>query len=526
MTDFDPVSLAEHCRSEGLYLGVDRPAAEFDASDRARIAAFDLEGIVSAWLVGEARRFQPALVRTASWLAAADAELGDGDSEGLFGVVRRRRALETARWLLGVDGRSAAAEAASAGAARLTQRPRLGPHELAEHLCDWLLAGDPAGAIAAAAAYPPDPADIEAAMALRLAAAGNAADDRDVLAAAGQMLALQLESWLYNGAFVRIANWTRLIFVDSGIAGDAESGLLAVYAFLDGVGVPPALAKRGWRGSADSAVVALPDASLRRVDRLAVVLGLRRDADAVPQDPAAPTFSSWTAPRPDDREIDWHDADGRQWLEVRGRAAGVLAGVLATALSGRVTDDPARALAAVLTVPRHHSALEANGAMRWATLRAAVATAAPETMPLVTTLVRAGLRDPDWRVCMTAMLAVGKLRLAALAEGAMAVKVPPAGESGLGSEDRRALLALRQAAHDRALGLPPSTGPGEGMPADIAAKRRAHQQHLHALLADAAVKVAVTDTAALIMAALLESGQLRNPIYPGRWRAWLDRPHG
>lgn len=522
MTDFDPVLLAERARSEGLHLGVDRPASDFDVSGRARVAALGLESIVSAWLVGEAARFRPALVHTAEWLAAADAELGDNDREGLFGVVRRRRALATARWLLGTDGGAAAAGAARAGAAQLAQDPRLSPHEFAEHLCDWLLASDPSGAIAAAAAHRPDPDDIEAATALRLAAAaGHAEAGRDPLAAAGGMLAQRLEAWLYNGAFIRIANWTRLIFGDTGIASDPEGALLTVYAYLPGVRVPPGLVARGWRADADSAVVALTDVSLDRVDRLAAVLGLRRDADAVRQDSTAPGFASWTAPRPDDREIDWHDAEGLRWLEVRGRDAGILAGVLAVALRGRVTDEPAQALAKVLTIRRGDGPSGA-GALRWRTLRAAVAAAVPENMLAATALVSAGLADPDWRVRMAAVLAVGKLRLAALAEKAMAAKVPPAGTSDLHSEDRRVLLALRQAAHDRAKGLPPSRGPGEGMPASIADKRRRYQQHLHALLASSEAEM--DDDAARMVSVLLDARPAEPEAYPRRWRRWLDRP--
>ena len=404
----------------------------------------------------------------------------------------------------------------------MAEGPPLAPHELAEHLCDWLLAGDPAGAIAAAAEHPLPPDDIEAALALRLAAAGGATGDHDLLAAIGDMLARRLEDWLYNGAFVRIANWTQLIFANNGLADDAQGALLTVYAFLPGVGVPPALAKRGWRANTVSAMAALKAASLSQVDRLATVFGLRRDANAVPQDPAAPAFASWTAPRPDDREIDWHDEDGQRWLEVRGRDAGVLAGVMAEALNGRVTDDPARALGAMLTIRHRRRGLGATGALRWTTLRAAIAAAVPETMPAVIALASAGLRDPDWRVRMTAMLAVGRLRLAELAEEAMAAKVPPAGKSGLSSEDRRVLLALRQAAHDRAKGLPPSTGPGEGTPKDIAAKRRAYQQRLHALLGGEAAEQ--RDQAALIVSALLNALGTRPTAYPPRWRAWRERP--
>jgi len=209
--------------------------------------------------------------------------------------------------------------------------------------------------------------------------------------------------------------------------------------------------------------------------------GLLRDADAVPQDAARPAFASWSGAGRDDREVDYHDRDDVRWLEVRGRGAEALTGALTEALGARPAADPAAAVARLVTGPRARpdAPLSPSGRLRWQSLRAALGAAVPETAVAVKALVIAGLIDPDWRVRMTAMLAVGRLRLAALADAAMAVEVPAAGRDGLGQEDRRALLALRQAASDRARGAPPW---GESDDPAIARRRRDYQERLHARL--------------------------------------------
>lgn len=139
---------------------------------------------------------------------------------------------------------------------------------------------------------------------------------------------------------------------------------------------------------------------------------------------------------------------------------------------------PAETLAALLRVPPG-ARDPANAAGRREVLRALLA--GPTEPTLAQALVDAGLDDPDGRVRMIAVLAVGRLKLAALARKAMAAPVPAAGTQGFGQEDRRALLALRHAAHDVALGLPPGTGIAGG-PGSLPG-RIAHQSGLHALLA-------------------------------------------
>lgn len=139
---------------------------------------------------------------------------------------------------------------------------------------------------------------------------------------------------------------------------------------------------------------------------------------------------------------------------------------------------PAEPLAALLRVPPG-ARDPANAARRREVLR--IVLAGPAEPMLTQALLAAGLDDPDGRVRMVAVLAVGRLKLADLAKRAMAAPVPAAGTDGFGQEDRRTLLALRHAAHDLALGLPPGTGVAGGP--DSRPGRIAHQTGLHGLLA-------------------------------------------
>ncbi|WP_157217422.1 hypothetical protein [Flavisphingomonas formosensis] len=503
MGNFDPPALAATIRGD-LYLTLDRPASDFDPSMRGRVAAFGVETIVSAWLVGEGAAVADRLDKAISWLTDSEAAGGDEDPEGPFGVQRRRRALAVARWLRGEDPDEAAKGAARAGADYLASGPELAPSELADHLLDCLLAGDAEAAVAAGESSGDD-AEVAALLAI--------ARGKEDPVALASMLAGHVPIWTGAGAFTRVANWCQLLFARPGLAGDAAGALLMAWAFLPEVALPPALAERGWSETEDALVV-LPSSSLFvRVDGLAGYLGLLRDADAVRQDEAKPAFASWTEARPGGFEMDWHDKDGDIWLELRGEDAGVRAGALAAALGGRVGGDPADALADLLTV----SPRAGDGASRWVILREAVRAAVPENDVAVRALVAAGLADPDWRVRMTAVLAVGRLGLRALAGWAMAAAVPAAGQDGLSQEDRRMLLALRQAAHDRAAGIAPG---GSSPDPAIAAKRRAFQERLQERLAR--LPASAEDRADALLLALLGGREAVGKGVPGAWSAWLD----
>lgn len=218
--------------------------------------------------------------------------------------------------------------------------------------------------------------------------------------------------------------------------------------------------------------------------------GLIRDPDrgTVETDAAGkPSLASWSGADGDLREVDYHhDTEaGIAWLAVRGDGAEHLAKALAVAFGGRPAGTVEEMLAALMVpsaATRRLEKVERDGG-RWQMLQAAIETYSPANALLVRSMIRAGLLDADWRVRMTAMLAIGRLRLTDLAPQAMAVKVPEAGKAGVSQADRRILLALRHASHDFACGLLPSAGPGDSADADVATLRRNYQASLHRLLA-------------------------------------------
>ena len=515
MTDFDPLAVAAQCRA-GLYLTLD-DAVDLDAAGRGRAAAVALNAIVAGWIVGEAATMAPRLEKAARWLVQSDAQLGDTDPEGAFGVQRRRRALGTAQWLRGEDARPAFAGAARAGVLHLATATQIAPWEPADHLCDLLLAGDAADARAAFEALTLAPDSRAGPLTLALATDGPADDPTIATALAGA-----LSTALDEGDPVRAAIWCHLAFAAAAGVANPEGALLMAWAYLPHLPVPPALAARGWTDGDAPMVVALPPGTpFVNVERLASFAGLARDTDAVPQEMTPPVLASWTGPHPAAREIDWHNVDGARWLDVRGEATGSFAGALAACLGGRIATDPATSLAGMLEVPRGDANLSDSGTLRWTALRAAIAAAIPETAVLVSSLIEAGLADPDWRVRMTAILGTGRLRLARLADAAMAAAVPPAGADGLEQEDRRMLLALRQAAADRARGAAPW---GQSDDPEVAAKRRAHQTRLHARLET--LPVSPEDRTDALLLALLGGPAALGDNALGCWRPWLEHALG
>jgi hypothetical protein len=156
------------------------------------------------------------------------------------------------------------------------------------------------------------------------------------------------------------------------------------------------------------------------------------------------------------------------------------------------------------------------GSILWRGLRqvlAAGSTAVAESRLLVT----AGLVDADWRARMTALLAVGRLRLAELAEVAAAVEVPDT-DVGLEDDERRARLALRDIAPQLAVGRPADSGRPVHPDSEIAGKR-----------AEFVAKVTATidgtgwpppSHPAYVLRALVEPEAVRASA-PPQWRRWL-----
>lgn len=252
----------------------------------------------------------------------------------------------------------------------------------------------------------------------------------------------------------------------------------------------------------------------------AVAAGFTRDPDRT--DVSIPGsrrtfFASWTGGEGDDREIDFHfDPDvNSAWLELRGKRTDELAASLCRELGGRIGPTLEAALAELLTPPPGPS-VSPTGLLRWKTLQAAIAAGGTGGNPALRALIAAGLRDPDWRVRMTAVLATGRLRLAEFAAAAMAAKVPDAGTSDLGQEDRRTLLALRHAAHNLALGR--DAADGIIAEPEMRDRRVGYQQLLRGLID--APQAAVSDRASAFVMVLFGGSHAANATLPDNWRRW------
>jgi hypothetical protein len=128
------------------------------------------------------------------------------------------------------------------------------------------------------------------------------------------------------------------------------------------------------------------------------------------------------------------------------------------------------------------------------------------------------LDAPDWRARMTALVFVGRLRIADLARPAAATEVPPL-SAGLREGDRRALLALRDVAAARARGERLEL-PGHPDPEVAAARAR--------LLADVETVLdgkglPAPDSPAYVLHALLDPATVRESgSAPREWQAWLS----
>jgi hypothetical protein len=127
------------------------------------------------------------------------------------------------------------------------------------------------------------------------------------------------------------------------------------------------------------------------------------------------------------------------------------------------------------------------------------------------------LDQPDWRARMAALAYTGRMGVEGLAQQAQEIEIPPL-SVGLRDVDRRALLALRDAAVARMRGetLERPVHPDP----DVAAARAR-------LLADVAAAVEGTalpapDSPAYVLHALLDPGAVRGSgTIPPEWQAWL-----
>jgi hypothetical protein len=279
---------------------------------------------------------------------------------------------------------------------------------------------------------------------------------------------------------------------------------------------------------ADEHIVVLPGVAFASVAAAIDGLGFDRDADrtdVATHTPGEPSFASWSRPFPDDGEVDYHfdPKRGERWIVVRGENAPERACELAAVLGGKLAGTLVENLAALLTRPSRESDPRptVSGAERWRTLRTAVAMGPLMDKVALTALLLAGLSDPDWRVRMTAMIGAAHLGITSLANAVATTDVPPFGQDvGLEAEDRRILLALRQAAADLLHGASMDVRADVPLADDIQAKRTAYQRHLRRLLTS---KCEPHDDAALLLTALLTPQALGRPgSFPALWESWMS----
>lgn len=516
--EFDPVALAREIADGGLSLPGDDDLPDFGPNGIVQAAITTITAIVSAWLVGEGHRFDEDLARAARWADEADGlGLAYGGDDLLF-TVQLKRARAVAHWLL--EGgqprplwRSTADASERLWRRERDVRPLLCP--LYDVLVDRLLAGEAPAALALFEAAPEGSRDP---LSRSLVAILSETDPRARAAAMRALLAAHAPHWLGYLPHPNTAEWLGLAFAESGLTDRPETALATIYALMPGLALPPAMLDRGWSDKPHARTRLVGAEGIGRLDRLLLTLGLVRDPDSTPQ-AAQPAFASWTRQPGLETEVDWHRDGVTVWIEARGDGAGRIAALVAETLGGRIADDDSTALADLLTIPS--SANAGAGKSRWEIL-AAVLRAVPEAdRETAAALVAAGLRDPDWRVRMTAVWGVGLLRLAPLADEAAATALPPLGYEGLSGEDRRTLLALREAARNRGGGHLASEsnreggGPGGTARVAFVAKIAALFERLEPPAADR--------DEALLMALLGIPGQ--DPAaMPRTWRPWFPRP--
>jgi hypothetical protein len=161
-------------------------------------------------------------------------------------------------------------------------------------------------------------------------------------------------------------------------------------------------------------------------------------------------------------------------------------------------------------------AAASSSLLLWRALRHLLAADALE-MSDAEVLVAGGLVDRDWRARLTAVLAVGRLRLAKLAAAANRVDVPGT-EVGLDDDERRALLALRDIAPLLAAGQPADGARPVHPDPDVARKRAEFAARVTAAIEGASWPP--PSHPAYVLRALAEPDKVRSTA-PPHWRGWL-----
>ena len=490
MSDFDPIETAEGARSHRFYPPTPAHLPRFGAHGAWQAGMQALIDVLSGWWVGEPRRFDDVLERAAEWLFLPDDEGAPWGDQPCVSEALHRHARALAAHMLGHDDGRLWIEAATA-IGRTLSDPTADAYLSARALDLCRRMGEP---VAPPGALEDPP---------------TAALLRTMRDEGAEMLTARpgLEpSTLYFYAFGRLG-------------GVTPRSLCPLFCYVTApeLPLPPALRERGWSDAVEARARLPSRVDFGRLDRLLRLLGLARDPDAIVQ-PARPEFASWTSQPGLELEVDWHAPAGAPpWLEMRGRAAGRVAAALAEALGGTLAPGGDSALAAILAVPPAAKSA-GNAQVRWEILAATVRAAPEVERRAAEPLVEAGLRDPDWRVRMTAVWGVGALRITRLADAASAAPLPDSGYDGLNGDDRRTLLALRDAASDRAAGRGPGEPHRDG--AGPGGARRAAFVGRIAALFDILAPPPGDRHEALVLALLMTPG-LASSQLPRAWAKWL-----
>ncbi|MGJ8589615.1 MAG: hypothetical protein ACSHXW_15810 [Yoonia sp.] len=503
-SSFDPAIQSKTFRDTGFSPITEADLQRFGPTGLWRAGAQQLRSVLRGWWLAEVTGTEQALAQAVRWLAAP-AKQGRpwGDPWEMFdaehALARALTAEMTGKAI--ADHWEAAHQAYQLACAEVDAFGRT------------MLA--PAAAICAAMAGKPvktdmmtDPdmtahgvailtcleaGDEPAALARALSAEGAT-----LLRAAPELEVAALFNWVWrNEANVRL-----------------NDALQSAYVLAPSVSLPARLREEGWDDGTECTLRCDPS-HFAGLARMLPLLGMVRDLHGTTQE-ALPAQASWTRQPDLSLEADWsQDQPDRAVFEIRGKGAVRLGAWLSGQLGARRLPGKDDALTDLLSVPLGTVPLNATtAALRWMALCEVAKGEWPDDADLpARALVRAGLRDTDWRVRMTAVWIVGHHKLAGLARETEAARLPEIGNTELRQQDRRTLLAMRALAAARSAGQ------------RLAAKAASDPAFLNRLsdLLDTPPNAGGDDAAALLTALLQRDLAASERELPRQWRNWIER---
>ena len=292
-----------------------------------------------------------------------------------------------------------------------------------------------------------------------------------------------------------------------------NDALQSAYVLAPSVSLPARLREEGWDDGTEC-ILRCDPSHFAGLARMLPLLGMVRDLHGTTQQ-ALPAQASWTRQPDLSLEADWSlDQPDLAVFEIRGKGAVRLGAWLSEQLGARRMPSKDDALTDLLSVPSGTVPLNATtAALRWMALCEVAKGDWPGDADLpARALVRAGLRDTDWRVRMTAVWIVGHHKLAGLGRETEAARLPELGHTGLRQQDRRTLLAMRALAAARSAGQ------------RLEAKAASDPAFLNSLsdLLDTPPNAGGDDAAALLTALLQRDLAASERELPRRWRDWID----